>query len=259
MRADLLRIGFECGELVFEQHLRFVEQPADQGRLAVIDAAAGDEAQKILVLLGAEIGSDIAAGEFDEAGHQKYPSCFFFSMEAAWSLSMTRPCRSDEVATSISSTMSRRLVALDSIGAGQGIAAERAEADHAHLRLLAGIEPHAVVIDHDHLAVAHHHRAAGGEIERHDRDVLEIDVLPDVEFGPVRQGEDADRFALALSGIVEVPQFRALVLRIPAMARIAKRKDALLGARFFFIAARAAEGRIEAVLVERLLRAHRSS
>ena len=27
--------------------------------------------------------------------HQKYPSCFFFSIEAAWSWSMTRPWRSE--------------------------------------------------------------------------------------------------------------------------------------------------------------------
>jgi hypothetical protein len=31
-----------------------------------------------------------------------------------------------------------------------------------------------------------------GEIERHDRNLLEVDVLPDVELGPVREREDAD-------------------------------------------------------------------
>ncbi len=35
-------------KLVFEDHLGLVQQPADQGRLAVIDRAAGDEAQQIL-------------------------------------------------------------------------------------------------------------------------------------------------------------------------------------------------------------------
>ena len=61
LRADLLRIRFERRELVLEQHLGFIEKPADQGRLAVIDAAAGDEAQQVLVLLRAQIGLDIAA------------------------------------------------------------------------------------------------------------------------------------------------------------------------------------------------------
>ena len=32
-----------------------------------------------------------------------------------------------------------------------------------------------------------------GEIERHDRNVLGRDVVPDVELGPVRQRKDADR------------------------------------------------------------------
>ena len=43
---------------------------------------------------------------------------------------------------------------------------------------------------------------ACGEVERHDRDVLQIDVLPDVELGPVRQREDADRFALVHARVV---------------------------------------------------------
>ena len=36
------------------------------------------------------------------AGHQKYPSCFFFSMLAAWSWSIARPWRSEVVVSSIS-------------------------------------------------------------------------------------------------------------------------------------------------------------
>jgi hypothetical protein len=34
-----LGVGFERGELVLEDHLGFVEQPADQRRLAVVDAS----------------------------------------------------------------------------------------------------------------------------------------------------------------------------------------------------------------------------
>src|SRR5207237_9383946 len=71
LSADLLRVGFKRRELVFEQHLGFIEKPSDQGRFAVIDAAAGDEAQEILLLLGAQVDLDIAAFELDEAGHQK--------------------------------------------------------------------------------------------------------------------------------------------------------------------------------------------
>jgi hypothetical protein len=80
-----------------------------------------------------------------------------------------------------------------------------------------------------------------------------VDILPDVEFGPVGDGEDADRFALVLARIVEVPKFGPLVLRVPAVAGIAKGEDALLGAGLFLIAPGTAEGRVETILVQRLL------
>ena len=84
-----------------------------------------------------------------------------------------------------------------------------------------------------------------------------MDVLPDVELGPVREREDAHALALVLAGVVEAPQLRALQLRIPAVLRRAEREDALLGAGLLLVAARAAEGRVEAVLVQRLLQALR--
>ncbi len=37
-----------------------------------------------------------------DAGHQKYPSAFFFSMLADWSWSIARPWRSDVVVSNIS-------------------------------------------------------------------------------------------------------------------------------------------------------------
>ena len=43
--ADLLRVGLQRREVVLEDQLRVVEQAADQRALAVVDAAAGDEAQ----------------------------------------------------------------------------------------------------------------------------------------------------------------------------------------------------------------------
>ena len=45
-RAVLLRIAFERRELIVEDQLLLVEQPADQGRLAVVDRAAGEQAQR---------------------------------------------------------------------------------------------------------------------------------------------------------------------------------------------------------------------
>ena len=65
-------IGFELAELVLEDHLGIVQQPPDQRRLAVIDAAAGDEAQHRLVLVLVEIGVDILGdqgfGDVDGVG-----------------------------------------------------------------------------------------------------------------------------------------------------------------------------------------------
>ena len=45
------------------------------------------------------------------------------------------------------------------------------------------------------------------------------------------------------------------LLRVPAVLRVAEREHALLGARLLLVAARAADGGIEAVLVQRLLQA----
>ncbi|MNN07315.1 hypothetical protein D3C81_1201390 [compost metagenome] len=109
--AHLFRIGFELAELVLEQHLGFVEQAADQRALAVVDAAAGDEAQQLLVLLLFQVGFQVVAERCGNSVHQKYPSCFFFSMEPAESLSISRPWRSEVRLMSISRMIAGRLSA----------------------------------------------------------------------------------------------------------------------------------------------------
>src|SRR3546814_5956637 len=76
-------------------------------------------------------------------------------------------------------------------------------------------------------------------------------ILPDVELGPVRDREHSDALALRLAGVVEVPELGTLLLGFPAVGRGAKGEDALLGATLFLVAARAAEGDVEAVEVER--------
>ena len=75
LRAHAFAVVLERGELVLEDHLRIVEQAADQRRFAIIHAAAGDEAQHRLVLVLLEIGLDIVrdqrVGFVDGIGHQK--------------------------------------------------------------------------------------------------------------------------------------------------------------------------------------------
>ena len=57
--ADLLAVALHGGELVLVDHLGVVQQPADERALAVIDAAAGEEAQQFLLLVAGEVGVDV--------------------------------------------------------------------------------------------------------------------------------------------------------------------------------------------------------
>ncbi len=75
-----------------------------------------------------------------------------------------------------------------------------------------------------------------------------MDVVPDVELGPVGEREDADAFAGVDAGVVEVPELGALVLGVPLAGSVAEGEDAFLGAGFFFVAAGSAEGGVEAVV-----------
>ncbi len=63
LRAHLPRVRLEGRELILEDHLRIEQEPADERRLAVIDAAAGNEAQETLVLVLREISLDVPRNE----------------------------------------------------------------------------------------------------------------------------------------------------------------------------------------------------
>ena len=109
--AHALAVRLERGKLILEDHLAVVKQPPDQRGFAVVDRSAGDESQQRFLLMLRKIGVDIlgdqGVGDVDGSvcriWHQKYPSCFFFSMLASPpSLSMIRPCLSLVVVSSIS-------------------------------------------------------------------------------------------------------------------------------------------------------------
>src|SRR5439155_14000244 len=68
-----------------------------------------------------------------------------------------------------------------------------------------------------------------------------------------REREDSHRLAAPVARVEQLPQLGPLVLGIPAVLRRAEREDPLLRARLLLVAPRPAEGRVEAVLVERLL------
>ena len=82
----------------------------------------------------------------------------------------------------------------------------------------------------------------------------QVDVLPDVELGPVRQREDADRSRpCRLRALYRLQSSGRWFFGSQRCCAVAEREDALLGARLLLVAARAAERRVEAVLVQRLL------
>src|SRR5271155_4933004 len=112
--------------------------------------------------------------------------------------------------------------------AGQRIASKRAEPHHTSRGAFTGLERKPLIVNYDEAAVALDDRAGRREVERHHRDFLLLDVAPHVELGPVGEREDPNGFARADSAIVDVPQFRPLVLRIPDMTGGTEGKDPFL-------------------------------
>ncbi len=106
-------------------------------------------------------------------------------------------------------------------------------------------------------AIAHHDVAFVGEVDLRQRHLLAFDVLPHVELGPVRQREGPHALAGVHLALVDLPQFRALLAGIPLAEGVAKGENALLGPRLVLVAPRAAEGGVEAVIVESVEQRHR--
>ena len=115
-------------------------------------------------------------------------------------------------------------------GARERIAAERPEAYHSQLGLLAGLERHSRVVYHDEHVAAANDRALPGVVQRHDRNVFTVDVLPDIQLGPIGERKDTEALAVSCAGVVEAPQLRPLLLGIPSVLRRSDREDPFLGA-----------------------------
>ncbi len=135
---------------------------------------------------------------------------------------------------------------------GQRIAAQRAEADAADRRVLAGTKAHSLVVHEDESALALHHRSLLGEVERDDRDVFGGDVAPYVALGPVGERRDPERLARLDAGVVEVPDLGTLRSGFPPVVRGPQREDPFLGPRAFLVPAGAAEDDVVAAGIERL-------
>ena len=138
-------------------------------------------------------------------------------------------------------------------GASKRVAAKRAEADDPLFGFGGDFGGHAVVVDQNQSTVHVDNLSLRRKVERDDRDFFEVDVLPNVELGPVRDRKDADALALADLAVVDVPQLGALVFGVPSMVFVAEGVDTFFGTRLFFVATGTAERGVELVLVERLL------
>jgi len=84
-----------------------------------------------------------------------------------------------------------------------------------------------------------------GEVDRRDLDPFLLDVLPDVELGPVAEGEDAEVLAPAVAPVVERPELGPLVLRVPLAELVAVGEDPLLGPRLLLVAPGSPEHGVE--------------
>src|SRR3546814_14414523 len=84
-----------------------------------------------------------------------------------------------------------------------------------------------------------------------------MDVFPYVELGPVGEGEDADALAPGLAGIVETPELRPLIFRVPAVVGRAAGANPFLGPALLLVSSGAAEGRVEPVALQRPLETFR--
>ena len=76
-------------------------------------------------------------------------------------------------------------------------------------------------------------------VERHGRDVLALDVLPDVQLGPVEQRVDAHVRARREVGLELVPELGRLIADVPVVVLVARREVALLRAAALLVGARA--------------------
>ncbi|STL56180.1 Uncharacterised protein [Escherichia coli] len=123
---------------------------------------------------------------------------------------------------------------------------------HPFFNHFARLQVDTVVINHHQHTVAFQNRTFRSEIQRHNVDIFQPDVLPDILLGPVREREDADAFAFVNLPVVVVPQLWALIFRIPAMEAVTERVDSLFSAGFLFVTARTTEGGIKTVFVQRL-------
>src|ERR1035438_10156996 len=92
-----------------------------------------------------------------------------------------------------------------------------------------------------------------GEVERDDGHALTLDVLPDVQLGPVQQRMNPDVCSGLEVRLELIPQFRRLILDVPFHVLVTRAEVTFLGPRRLLVAADADDDTREVVLLEHRL------
>jgi hypothetical protein len=71
--TDLLRIASNGLQMILIDHLRVMQQAADQRALAVVDVAAGEETQELLALVLRQVREDVLADQIGLVTHDAFP------------------------------------------------------------------------------------------------------------------------------------------------------------------------------------------
>ena len=177
--AEAAGIAFQHGHHVVGDGAALEQQAADQGGLAVVDAAAGQHAQQ-------------------GVGHQKYPSRFFVFHRGVLVLVDQPPgAFGDARGAHLGDDLLQR-------GGGAIRPRRTAGSSRASGTAPAGrpaFSPGSKRMRSSSTTISAPSRTtvgrSGGEIQRHHVDALGQDVGPHVELGPVGQREDAQRLARA--------------------------------------------------------------
>ncbi len=90
-----------------------------------------------------------------------------------------------------------------------------------------------------------------------DRNILALDVTPDVDLGPVEQRLHPYVLAFRRIGRELSPKFRRLIFVIPLELRIAGREVSFLRTGWIFVAPDSGDQRVEFVFREHLLKRDR--
>src|SRR4029453_7180739 len=226
-------------ERVSKNGLRIVKEAAHQSGLAIIYRAGSSEAEQ-----------GCGQGCF-QPGSQ----CIDAHLEVAVLLAVFHGCLGDAVICSGGATFGQGGGSDFNydVGHGAGIGLDGTRAGHvAHGAVANQLGDDFLVRQRfGNLAYRTPHAVAGenltlvGVVQAGELDVLTLDVAPDVQLGPVADGERTDVLAHGVAAVVQVPQLRALVARVPLTEFVTQAQDALLGAGLVLVTAAATENGVE--------------